>query len=78
MAAASGEVTELEALSGYQAVRDRLTLPVLKLADAVSAYDWTDDEITVLLRDLSSATAAEVEVIVGFDATDVAPLREAV
>jgi hypothetical protein len=30
------------------------------------------------LRDLSSSMAAEVEVIVAFDATDAAPLREAV
>jgi len=63
-------VTEREALSDYQAVRDRLTLPVLRSADAVSAYDWSDEEIPVLLRDLSSSMAAEVEVIVGFDATD--------
>ncbi len=84
VATASGQVTEREALSGYQAVRDRLTLPLLKSADAVSAYDWSDDEITVLLRELSSSMAADVEVIVGFDATDAtdatdtAPLREAV
>ena len=48
VASASGEAAEREALSGYQAVRDRLTLPLLTLADAVSAYDWTDDEIPVL------------------------------
>ena len=70
IATASGEITEREALSDYHAVRDRLTLPVLESADAVAAYDWSDDEIPVLLRDLSSSMSAEVEVIVGFDVID--------
>jgi flavin-dependent dehydrogenase len=78
VASVSGEFTEREALSGYQTVRDRLTLPLLMTADAVSAYDWSDDEITALLRDLSSSMASEVEVIVAFGATAAAPLREAV
>jgi len=65
-------------MSDYQLVRDRLTLPLLEAADAVSAYDWADDEINVLLRDLSSSMAADLEVVVGFDPIDVGPLREAV
>ena len=71
-------VSEREAMSDYQLVRDRLTLPLLEAADAVSAYDWADDEINVLLRDLSSSMAADLEVVVGFDPIDVGPLREAV
>jgi hypothetical protein len=51
---------------------------MLEAADAVSAYDWADDEIPALLRDLSASMAADLEVVVGFDATDVALLREAV
>ena len=51
---------------------------MLVLADAVSAYDWSDDEIGALLRDLSAAMAAEMEVIVGFDSTDATPVLEAV
>jgi len=78
VAAASGEVSEREAMSDYQFVRDRLTLPLLEAADAISAYDWGDDEINVLLRDLSSSMAADLEVVVGFDPIDVGPLREAV
>jgi 2-polyprenyl-6-methoxyphenol hydroxylase-like FAD-dependent oxidoreductase len=78
VASAAGEVFEHEALSDYQAVRDRLTLPLLKLADAVSAYDWSDDEIAALLRDLSASMAAEVDVIVALDATNAAPLFAAV
>jgi flavin-dependent dehydrogenase len=78
VAAASGEVSERQAMSDYQMVRNRLTLPMLEAADAVSAYDWADDEIPALLRDLSASMAADLEVVVGFDATDVALLREAV
>lgn len=48
------------------------------LADTVAAYDWSDAEITVLLRDLSSTMAAEVEVIAALDATDTTPVLEAV
>ena len=42
------------------------------------AYDWSDDEISELLRELSSSMAFDVEVIVWFDATHASPLREAV
>jgi flavin-dependent dehydrogenase len=78
VASAAGEVTERAALTDYQAVRDRLTLPLLKVADVISTYAWSDDEIPALLRDLSSSMAAEVKEIVAFDEADATPLLEAV
>jgi flavin-dependent dehydrogenase len=67
VASAAGELTEAEALAGYQAERDRLTLPLLTATDAIARYDWTDAEIRALLLELSSSMTAEIEAIGDLD-----------
>jgi 2-polyprenyl-6-methoxyphenol hydroxylase-like FAD-dependent oxidoreductase len=67
VASASGEVTEREALAGYQASRDRLSLPLFRTTDTIAAQRWTDAEIGGLLLQLSSAMADEVDALVALD-----------
>jgi 2-polyprenyl-6-methoxyphenol hydroxylase-like FAD-dependent oxidoreductase len=67
VASAAGELTEAEALAGYQAEQDRLTLPLLTATDAIARYDWTDAEIRALLLELSSSMTAEIEAIGDLD-----------
>ena len=71
VASVGGDLTDAEALSNYQAARDELTLPLLRAADAIAGYDWTDAEIPALVLQLSSSMAAEVEAIGDFDAVAV-------
>jgi 2-polyprenyl-6-methoxyphenol hydroxylase-like FAD-dependent oxidoreductase len=66
-AMADGDSSERDALAGYQATRDHLTLPLLTAADAVATYAWGEDEIGPLLLQLSSAMADEVDVIAAMD-----------
>ena len=49
----------------YQAERDRLSLPMLEIADRIASYAWDPPEVRVLLRRLASAMAEEVEAILG-------------
>ncbi len=49
--------------SGYQAERDRLSLPMLEIADRIASYAWDLPEVRVLLRRLASAMAEEVEAL---------------
>jgi flavin-dependent dehydrogenase len=71
VASASGEATEHEALAGYQAARDRLSLPLFKLTDTIAAQRWTDAEIGGLLLQLSAAMADEVDTLAALDAVAV-------
>ena len=50
-------------LAGYQAERDRLSLPMLEIADRIASYAWDLSEVRVLLRGLASAMAEEVEAL---------------
>jgi 2-polyprenyl-6-methoxyphenol hydroxylase-like FAD-dependent oxidoreductase len=68
------EAAEGEALAGYQAVRDRLSLPLLTTSDAIGSYGWSDSEIGPLLLQLSSAMAEEVDAIAGLDTRDPLPV----
>ena len=67
MASASGEAIEREALAGYQATRDRLSLPLFRTTDTIAAQRWTDAEIGALLLQLSAAMADEVDALVALD-----------
>jgi 2-polyprenyl-6-methoxyphenol hydroxylase-like FAD-dependent oxidoreductase len=53
------------ALAGYQATRDRLSLPMLQVTDEIASYRWDLTRIPELLRTLSSAMTDEVEALVG-------------
>ena len=50
-------------LAGYQAERDRLSLPMLEIADRIASYAWELPEVRVLLRRLASAMTEEVEAL---------------
>jgi flavin-dependent dehydrogenase len=71
VASASGEVSERDALAGYQATRDQLSLPLFRTTDLIAAQRWTDAEIGGLLFQLSAAMADEVDALVALDAVAV-------
>ncbi len=53
------------ALTGYQAERDRLSMPMMGVVDEIAGYTWDLDRIRVLLRQMSSAMTVEVEALAG-------------
>jgi flavin-dependent dehydrogenase len=50
-------------LAGYQATRDRLSLPLFRATDAVASYTWDSAQLNALLKQTSAAMAAEVAAI---------------
>ena len=67
VAAAADPSDEAEALAEYQAVRDRLSLPLFAVVDTIAGQRWSDDEIGGLLLQLSAAMADEVDAIAALD-----------
>jgi 2-polyprenyl-6-methoxyphenol hydroxylase-like FAD-dependent oxidoreductase len=49
------------ALAGYQAVRDRLSLPMMDVVEQIASYSWDLPEVQRLLRVLASVMTDEVE-----------------
>ena len=45
VAAASGDVSEADAFADYQDTRDRLSLPLFEITDAIASQRWSDTEI---------------------------------
>jgi 2-polyprenyl-6-methoxyphenol hydroxylase-like FAD-dependent oxidoreductase len=66
IAAASGDVGEATAFAEYQETRDRLSLPLFDVTDAIASQRWTDADIGPLLLELSAAMAAEVYALADF------------
>ena len=62
---------DLEAaeLAGYQATRDRLSMPLFDTTEAIAGYGWDADAISALLLQLSSAMTDEVEAVAALDVT---------
>ena len=60
-----GEATEPQAYAEYEAVRDRLSAPILVAADEVAAFGWDEVRIVELLLELNEAMGRELEVIDG-------------
>ena len=56
------------ALAGYQATRDRLSLPMLQVTEEIASYQWDLTRIRTLLRTLSSAMTDEVEALTALTA----------
>jgi len=56
-----------DALAHYEATRDRLSRPVLEIADRLASHRWDDVELDQLVRGISSATSAEVDLLAGLD-----------
>jgi 2-polyprenyl-6-methoxyphenol hydroxylase-like FAD-dependent oxidoreductase len=54
---------QLEALAGYAAERDALSLPMLRIVERVAAHDWDMPTIRNLLMEMSSAMVDEVELL---------------
>ena len=75
VAAASGDVSEADAFAEYQDTRDRLSLPLFVITDAVASQRWTDTEIGALLLELSAAMAVEVDVLAALGAPDTIAVR---
>ncbi len=58
---------ETEALAGYQATRDALSLPVFGLIDTLASHRWSSAEIADLLQRLSASMTDELELLAGLD-----------
>jgi 2-polyprenyl-6-methoxyphenol hydroxylase-like FAD-dependent oxidoreductase len=58
---------EAALVAEYQATRDRLSMPLFRVTDAVASYSWDTPTISSLLRQLSAAMAAELDEVRGFD-----------
>jgi 2-polyprenyl-6-methoxyphenol hydroxylase-like FAD-dependent oxidoreductase len=63
---ATGNAPEHNPYATYEAIRDRLTLPMLRAADEIAAFRWDDGRIVELLGALSAAMTEELEIIEGF------------
>jgi flavin-dependent dehydrogenase len=48
------------ALEAYQRERDALSLPFMRVTDAIASFSWELDEVKQLHADLSAAMKAEV------------------
>jgi 2-polyprenyl-6-methoxyphenol hydroxylase-like FAD-dependent oxidoreductase len=57
------------ALAAYQAVRDRLSLPMMDVVEQIASYSWDLPEVQRLLRVLSSVMTDEVEELVSLEPT---------
>jgi 2-polyprenyl-6-methoxyphenol hydroxylase-like FAD-dependent oxidoreductase len=67
IAASAGDNAAL--LVGYQATRDRLSMPLFGVTNAIASYSWDSPTIRTLLRQLSGAMAGELDEVRGFDDT---------
>ncbi len=67
IAAPAGDGDEAELLADYQATRDRLSLPLFAVTDAIAAYNWNPAQVGTLLKQLSAAMADEVDAILAYD-----------
>ena len=59
----SGDVSEADALAGYQARRDALSVRLFHATDLIASYDWDNRQIQQLGREVSSAMSDEVELL---------------
>ena len=67
IAAHIGEQHERDAYGAYEHTRDRLTVPIMTVADEIAGFQWDDDRIAELLLELNTAMNDELDVITGFD-----------
>jgi flavin-dependent dehydrogenase len=67
IAATNEELDEHEALAGYQATRDRLSLRLFTATDAIASQSWTDADIGALLLEVSAAMADEVDLLAALE-----------
>jgi flavin-dependent dehydrogenase len=65
----TGDVTEQDALAGYQWRRNDLSRELFNVTDVIAGHGWTDEEIPGLLLRMSAAMTDEVEAL-----ADLSPL----
>jgi flavin-dependent dehydrogenase len=53
------------ALAAYQRERDALSMPLLRITDAIASFSWDLDEVKQLHADLSAAMKAETNHLAG-------------
>jgi flavin-dependent dehydrogenase len=63
-----GQAHRAAELAGYQALRDRLSLPMFAVVEQIAALQWEADEIGGLLLEVNAAMADEVELVAGLSA----------
>jgi flavin-dependent dehydrogenase len=61
------DATMDDALANYQAIRDRLSIPLFDIVDRIASHQWDQAEIADLLFQLSSTMADEIETIVALE-----------
>ncbi|WP_083441232.1 NAD(P)/FAD-dependent oxidoreductase [Nitriliruptor alkaliphilus] len=66
---AAGSARALDAaLAGYHDTRDRFAGELLRLSDAIAAYDWEPGELRGMFLDVSAAVRPELTHLLGLDA----------
>jgi 2-polyprenyl-6-methoxyphenol hydroxylase-like FAD-dependent oxidoreductase len=63
LSAPTPDAAQLEALAGYQAIRDDLARPMLAVTDRIASHEWDFAEIRRLLMTLASTMTDELELI---------------
>jgi 2-polyprenyl-6-methoxyphenol hydroxylase-like FAD-dependent oxidoreductase len=63
----TGGIPEREALTGYEAERNRLSRDLFATVDSIARLEWSESEIASLLLDLSASMADEVDAIAGLE-----------
>ncbi|MCU7728337.1 FAD-dependent monooxygenase [Actinoplanes sp. KI2] len=61
---------QLDALAGYQSIRDELGRPMLRVTDRIASHDWDLIEVRRLLMELASAMTEKLERIGTVPAAD--------
>lgn len=63
-------------LSDYPAVRDNLSLPLFAVTDAITAFDWSIEEVQALHHRLNQAMKREVEHLISLETTTTTVIEE--
>ena len=66
-----GGSDEAAGLEEYQRLRDRVSLPLFKITDAIASHQWTSTEIPDLLKRLALTMRDETELLASLDVADV-------
>ncbi len=74
----SGGAPATSAFAEYQNTRDRLSNALATVTEEVCRYDWSEDEIQVLLRRVSSAMSDEVDHLTARHLRSLDPVRAGV
>lgn len=65
-----GGRAQLDAIRGYQNIRDRLSTPLFDITERIAGYQWNLAELREHLRVLSRAMRPEIDALLGLDAAD--------